>query len=94
MKRYRIFERDGWRCAVPGCTSYRNLHAHHIQPRSRGGGDEDENQITLCAWHHLRGVHATGVVRIARGGQRFELGVRPDGPPLAVYERDDVRVSP
>ncbi|MEN8162138.1 MAG: HNH endonuclease, partial [Myxococcota bacterium] len=30
-REYRIYERDGWRCAVPGCTSYRNLHAHHKQ---------------------------------------------------------------
>jgi len=25
-----IFERDGWRCAVPACSSRRALHDHHI----------------------------------------------------------------
>jgi hypothetical protein len=92
-KRYPTFERDGWRCAVPGCTSYKNLHAHHILPRSRGGGDEENNRITLCAWHHLRGVHADGVVRIGARPLRFELGVRTDGPPLAVYDGEDVRIA-
>ena len=33
-RRYRIFERDGWRCRVPGCSSHRNLHAHHVIYRS------------------------------------------------------------
>jgi hypothetical protein len=56
-REHRVFARDGWRCTAPGCTSYRNLHGHHIRFRSRGGGDELANQITLCAWHHLRGVH-------------------------------------
>lgn len=88
---YRIFQRDGWRCAVPGCTSHRNLQVHHIVFRSQGGGDEPENLVTLCAWHHQRGVHG-GVVRItgqAPDRLRFELGVRHDGPPLAVYESGD-----
>lgn len=55
---YRVFVRDGWRCTAPGCTSYRNLQDHHVVFRSRGGGDELENRVTLCAYHHLRGVHA------------------------------------
>jgi hypothetical protein len=28
--RHRV-ERNGWLCTVPGCTSMRNLHSHHIQ---------------------------------------------------------------
>ena len=72
---HRVFERDGWRCTVPGCTSYRNLHAHHVVYRSAGGGDDDANLTTLCAAHHQRGVHA-GVLRISgRAPERlvFEL---------------------
>ena len=72
---YRVFERDGWRCTVPGCTSYRNLHAHHVTFRSRGGSDDDANLTTLSAAHHQRGVHA-GVLRItgrAPEGLVFEL---------------------
>jgi hypothetical protein len=34
-REHRVFERDGWRCTVPGCSSYRNLHDHHIQYRSQ-----------------------------------------------------------
>ncbi len=29
-RQHRVFERDGWRCTVPGCSSRRNLHDHHI----------------------------------------------------------------
>ncbi len=62
-REHRVFARDGWRCTVPGCTSYRNLHAHHVTFRSAGGSDDDANLTTLCAAHHQRGVHA-GVIRI------------------------------
>jgi hypothetical protein len=81
-KERRVFARDGWRCTVPGCTSYRNLHAHHIRYRSAGGSDHESNLTTLCAKHHLRGVHA-GIVRIrglAPDGLRFALGPLSFGP--------------
>ena len=84
---YRIAERDGWRCAVPGCTSRRNLAVHHIRFRSHGGGDEDENLTLCCALHHLEGIHG-GRMRVrgqAPDRLRWELGLRPDradGAPL------------
>jgi hypothetical protein len=56
--------------------------------RSAGGSDELANRTTLCAWHHLRGVHS-GVVRcrgMAPDGLVFELGVRTGRPPLVRYE--------
>jgi hypothetical protein len=87
-REHRVFERDGWRCTVPGCSSYRNLHDHHIVFRSRGGSHALANRTTLCAAHHLRGVHA-GRVRCtgeAPGDLRFELGVRPGQPALLRYE--------
>ena len=90
-REYAIFERDGWRCSVPGCTSRRNLQAHHIVFRSAGGRDESENLTTLCAFHHLRGVHA-GAVRITGRAPRrlcFELGTREAGPPLVRYRSGD-----
>jgi hypothetical protein len=61
---HRVFARDGWRCTVPGCTSQKNLHAHHVLFRSAGGGDGLANLTTLCVAHHQRGVHA-GVIRIS-----------------------------
>jgi hypothetical protein len=91
-----VFARDGWRCTVPGCSSYRNLQGHHVVFRSTGGSDELSNLTTLCAWHHLRGVHA-GVVRCvgtAPDALRFELGIRPAQPPLLAYGAGEVRMSP
>jgi hypothetical protein len=86
-KSHAVFERDGWRCTVPGCSSYRNLHDHHIRFRSAGGSNDLANRTTLCVWHHLRGVHA-GAVRCsgtAPGALHFALGLRANRPPLVRY---------
>ena len=56
-REHAVFARDGWLCVVPGCTSMRNLHDHHIRFRSQGGGNGLVNRIAVCAWHHLRGIH-------------------------------------
>jgi len=53
----RIYERDGYRCAAPGCTSRRHLEVHHIVYRSHGGADDVTNELTLCRFHHARGEH-------------------------------------
>jgi HNH endonuclease len=45
------------------------VHAHHIVSRSRGGSDDPENRVALCACHHLRGVH---------GGYMRVWGLAPD----------------
>jgi hypothetical protein len=87
-----VIERDGYRCAVPGCTSRRNLHDHHIAFRSAGGSDAPENRITLCAFHHQRCLHA-GFLRIrglAPDELIFELALRPDAMPLARYRSGDI----
>jgi hypothetical protein len=78
---YADFERDEWRCTVPGCTARKNLQSHHIRFRSIGGPDEPWNRTTLCAHHHQRGVHGSfgGTVRIrgtAPDRLVFELGGR------------------
>jgi hypothetical protein len=57
-----VFARDGWRCTVPACGRRRNLHDHHVRFRSRGGGNERWNRTTVCAAHHLHGIH-TGLIR-------------------------------
>jgi hypothetical protein len=85
-----IFDREGWRCAVPACTARRNLHDHHLLFRSHGGGNERENRIAVCAWHHLRALHA-GLVRAsgtAPAGVRWELGLRAGQPPLLSFVGD------
>jgi hypothetical protein len=58
----KVRDRDGGCCQVPGC-SRRATHAHHIAFRSHGGGDEPENQVGLCAFHHLRCIHG-GTLRV------------------------------
>ena len=73
----------------------RNLHDHHIQFRSTGGSNDPENRVTLCAFHHLRGVHA-GLIRCrgkAPDGLQIALGVRPGAPSLAVYDSHDRLLS-
>jgi hypothetical protein len=96
-----IFARDGWRCAVPVCTARRNLHDHHLVFRSRGGGNDRRNRVTLCAWHHLRGVHA-GRIRAegeAPDAVTWEIGVRTGRRPLLRligerYARHSARAAP
>jgi hypothetical protein len=73
---------------VPGCTSQRNLHAHHVLFRSAGGSDDLANLTTLCAAHHQRCVHG-GVIRIvgrAPGALVFEM-------PLGRFRSGDRAVS-
>jgi hypothetical protein len=51
------YERDGYRCAAPGCTRRARIQDHHIEYRSDLGSDELWNQISLCEFHHLQGEH-------------------------------------
>jgi hypothetical protein len=74
---YADFDRDGFRCTVPGCTARRNLQSHHIWFRSARGPDVAWNRTTLCAHHHHRGVHARRMAIRGRApdGLIYELGV-------------------
>jgi hypothetical protein len=92
---HRVFARDGWLCKAPGCSSMQNLHNHHIIFQSRGGPDDDWNRVTLCAFHHLRGIHAERIRCRGRApdGLTWEMGVRPGRPPLATYRSDDVLID-
>jgi hypothetical protein len=58
----QVLERDGGLCTVPWCSRAAD-HAHHIRFRSRGGSDELSNLTSLCAIHHLQGVHK-GRIRV------------------------------
>ncbi len=46
----KLLARDGWRCQDFGTSQ--NLQVHHLQSRSRLGGDVEERLITLCAGCH------------------------------------------
>ena len=83
-REHRIFERDGWMCQAPGCFSRCGLQAHHVIPRSQGGGNEDANLLTLCFWCHHHGVHGRKLRCAGRapGDLAWVIGWRSDGPPL------------
>jgi len=69
---YAILKRDRFRCQVPGCNCRRNLHIHHIIPRSHGGSDDPANLIVLCEKCHLRLLHDLHTLKI-EGTAPFNL---------------------
>ena len=84
----RVLRRDRGYCKVPVC-SRAAAHAHHIAYRSAGGSDDMTNLTSLCAPHHLRGVHM-GRVRIRPvppDRLRWELGVGEGGAARRVFVR-------
>jgi len=58
----QALERDKGLCTVPWCSKAAD-HAHHIDYRSHGGSDDLSNLTSLCATHHLQGVHK-GRIRV------------------------------
>jgi hypothetical protein len=87
-----VFARDRWRCAVPACSSRRNLHDHHILFRSRGGDNARGDRVTVCAWHHLRGLHAGAVRAYGKAPDeiRWTIGSTSRGRPLLELGGDRV----
>lgn len=49
-KRFNILERDNFRCVYcgRGHESGVQLHIDHIDPKSAGGSDDEENLVTAC----------------------------------------------
>jgi hypothetical protein len=81
----KVRERDRNRCLVPGC-SRASGHAHHTQPKARGGPTVLENLGGLCPPHHLHGGHY-GYIQVtgkAPDALRWELAAPPDSPLLAL----------
>ena len=44
--KFKILERDGWKCQR--CGRRDQLQIHHIVHRSQSGADCDDNLVTLC----------------------------------------------
>jgi len=89
----RIYVRDGWRCAAPACSSRKNLESHHLTYRSHGGElKSEENQVTLCRFHHQLGEHGS----FARCSGTAPLGIvwrlGKEGT-ATEYKNEIVRVS-
>lgn len=86
-----VFEREGWRCAVPGCSSRSALHDHHVKFRSRGGSNRLENRVAVCVWHHQLGIHGDGSVVVhgyAPDRLFWQLGCKAGRQPLLRLEGD------
>ncbi len=85
-----VFARDGWRCTVPACSSRRNLHDHHLRFRSRGGDNTRDNRTTVCAAHHLHGIHDGTIHASGTAPHAIEwrLGVRPGASPFLAFVGD------
>ena len=85
-----VFARDGWRCTVPACSSRRNLHDHHIRFRSRGGDNARDNRTTVCAAHHLHGIHDATIAAFGPAPHAIEwrLGVRSGTAPFLTFVGD------
>ena len=66
----KVRDRDQGFCQVPGC-SHRAVHSHHIDFRSHGGSDDPENQVGLCAFHHLRCIHGGFLAVFGRAPDRL-----------------------
>jgi len=69
--------RDEGLCRIPGCSRAAD-HVHHVRFRSAGGPEEAWNEVSLCAPHHLLGVHGGSVLVRGRAPGRlsFVLGER------------------
>lgn len=51
--REAVMQRAGWRCEIGSAVCIRvAAHAHHVLPRSAGGGHEAENGLAACAPCH------------------------------------------
>jgi 5-methylcytosine-specific restriction endonuclease McrA len=48
-----VLERDGHRCAVPGCVERASV-VDHVKSRRFGGTDDPDNLRSLCRAHDYR----------------------------------------
>ncbi|HXI02180.1 MAG TPA: HNH endonuclease signature motif containing protein, partial [Candidatus Saccharimonadales bacterium] len=96
-REHPILERDGWRCAFPGCRSMGTgrHQTHHILFRSHGGTNDDPGLlVALCNAHHQHLLHQ-GYIRCsgrAPDDLVWELGTGGNLPAWRIY-RGDVLVG-
>ena len=80
----RLIEDRDRGCRFPGCTATRFVEIHHLEEWAEGGATDDDNQISLCPFHHDA---------IDRGDYRITGDpTRPDG--LTVTNRYGLPVRP
>jgi hypothetical protein len=82
-----IYIRDRYRCSSPVCNR-RDVTPHHLQFRSAGGSDDDDNVAAVCTWCHLFGVHG-GRIRAVGTAERIHWELGAAGCPcLVVHGRE------
>jgi len=86
----KVVQRDGARCANPGCGNRLRLHAHHIVFRSAGGPTCLANEIGVCDQCHAM-IHA-GLLEVS-GSPYTDLTWRPRPVSPAAKLRDARAVS-
>ncbi len=74
--RRRVLERDGWRCQR--CGRRDRLEVHHLEHRSRGGRDANDNLIVLCRECHEL-IHHTSTAREESLDMRTRMKIWRDG---------------
>jgi len=78
VTRRKVFVREGFACAVPGCRSRRHLDIHHITFRSQGGTHALSNILLTCAGHHAQ-VHEGLLVITGRAPDELVFEFRRAG---------------
>ncbi|MFO0582564.1 MAG: HNH endonuclease [Anaeromyxobacter sp.] len=95
-KAHPIMVRDGGECTVAGCSRVGD-DVHHIEFRSHGGDDSDENQTGMCKPHHLRGLHAGNIWVYGSAPDKLtwilgwrEVAAAKEGMPWTVVQEAEV----
>jgi hypothetical protein len=87
--RRQVMRRDRMRCIVPGCANHHWLDAHHLDPRSEGGGHDPDRVGSLCGVHHravhlgrlwIDGTGSSGFIVRHAGGAAY--GATPNAPAI------------
>jgi hypothetical protein len=83
--RRRVFERDEFRCRLPGCRSSRNLDIHHVKHQADGVDHRTGNLALVCGGHHK--LHHDGVIDIS-GDADGELVFTRNGMVVRADDRE------
>jgi hypothetical protein len=84
-----VYVRDRERCTSPVCNR-RDVTPHHLEFRSAGGSDEDDNVVAVCTWCHLCGLHGGRIRAVGTSRSiRWELGA-PGHPCIVVEGRQRI----
>ncbi|MBI4618337.1 MAG: HNH endonuclease [Planctomycetes bacterium] len=77
-----IYIRDGCRCSVCGCHASLYVHAHHLDPRAEGGGNDPGNLVLICTTCHAvtHSNYGKLVPREPAGVRIIRIRVAGEGP--------------